>query len=296
MNRLLAIVSVLIVLAAWGCAAFTPKVPVYKNGALNEVFWADENFAGELANIPGVNTADPRMSAAVSALWADYRGARFAGAFGQIMAVGNAGARAYCSPLEATLWLYIEDPAGAREILSDYSLEKLLTVSWRKCTGDRWDEWEEIRARLSAPVLCAYYTKTALRYIAERNDGKNYLQSPYETILMRGGDCEDFAALIVEALEYGGWYARLFTVDIYWHEKKEIKPHTVACFRDGGQWYFIQGYDGKYLAGGAVGPFAQAGEMADSVAGSIGGETYYYYIHTALEFLDAYKDLNRGRP
>ncbi len=43
------------------------------------------------------------------------------------------------------------------------------------------------RPPVGALSLCAYYTKKALRYIAERNDGKNYLQSPYETILMQGG-------------------------------------------------------------------------------------------------------------
>jgi hypothetical protein len=296
MNRLLIIACVGAVLSAWGCAVFAPKVPVYKSDALNEVFWADEGFAAELAKVPGANSGDPRMSAAVSALWADYHGGRFADAFGRIMSVGNAEARAYCSPLEALLWLYEEDPAGAREILAGYSLDDLLTVSWRECNGDRWDEWEEIRARLSAPALCAYYTKNALHYIPERNDGKNYLQSPYETILMKGGDCEDFAALIVEALEYGGWYARLFTVDILRDPKKLPESHTVAAYRDAGAWYFIQGYEGKYLAGGINGPFGQANDVADFIAGSIGGQTYYYYIDTALEFLEAYKALNRGKP
>jgi len=296
MKRLPAIIAICAVLAIWGCAALTTKVPVYKNDALNEVFWADENFAGELAKIPGVNSSNPRMSAAVSALWADYRGGGYAHAFQEILGIGNAQMRAYCAPLEALVWLYIEDPAGVREILSDYSLNTLLTVSWRDCTGDRWDEWEEIRARLSAPDLCAFYTSAALHYIGERNDGKNYLQSPYETLLMRGGDCEDFAALIVEALEYGGWYARLFTVDILRDVKKLPESHTVAAYRDNGTWYFIQGYDGKYLSGGIHGPFTQANDMAGFISASIGGETYYYYIDTVLEFLEAYKALNRGSP
>ncbi len=296
MSRFLTIVSIVSIVAAWGCSAFTPRVPIYKNDALNEVFWADENFASELARIPGVNTPGSKLATGVSALWADYRGGGVNDAFGKILGTGNPEARAYCAPLEAVLWLYAQNPASAREILADYDLDRLLRASWGDCGGNRWDEWEEVRARLSAPGLCAYYTSKALKYIPERNDGKNYLQSPYETILMRGGDCEDFAALIVEGLEYGGWYARLFTVDIYWHEKKELQPHTVAAYRDGGKWYFIQGYDGKYLAGGVTGPFDQANDMADFIAGSIGGETYYYYIFTVLEFIEAYKLLSRGEP
>ncbi len=296
MKKIVIFILLASIAAAWGCAAFTPRPAVYKNDALNEVFWADETFAAELARIPGVNTPTSPLAAGLPALWADYRSGGYKDAFEKILGTPNPEARAYCAPLEAILWLYADNPASARELLADYDLERLLAASWGGCTGSRWDEWEEIRARLSVPALCAYYTKKALKYIPERNDGKNYLQSPYETILMKGGDCEDFAALIVEALEYGGWYARLFTVDISRDMKKLPDSHTVACYRDGGKWYFIQGYDGKFLAGGVTGPFDQANDMADHIAGSIGGETYYFYIDTVLEFIKAYQPLNRGRP
>jgi hypothetical protein len=296
MKRFPAVVLICMIVIVWGCAAFTPRVPVYRNDALNEVFWADEEFAAELARIPGVNTRVSPLAAGVSAIWYDYRSGGHKDAFEKILGTGKPEARAYCAPLEAMLWLYAENPASARDVLAGYDLDVLLAASWGECAGNRWDEWEEVRARLSAPGLCSYYTRKALKYIPERNDGKNYLQSPYETILMKGGDCEDFAALIVEALEYGGWQARLFTVDIYRQEKKLLESHTVACFWDGGKGYFIQGYDGKYLAGGVTGPFDQPEVMADYIAGSIGGETSDYYIFTVFEFIEAYKPLSRGRP
>jgi hypothetical protein len=295
-NRSASVTLVFLIAAVLGCAALTPRPEVYRNDALNRVFWADEKFAAELAKIPGVNTPASPFTAAVTAAWSDYRSGGYKDAFDRVLATGIPDARAYCAPLEALLWLYARDPGSAREILSAYDPEALLAASWGECTGDRWDEWEEVRARLSAPGLCVYYTKKALRYIPERNDGKNYLQSPYETILMKGGDCEDFAALIVEALEYGGWYARLFTVDIMRDPKRLPDSHTVACFRDDGRWYFIQGYDGTYLGGDVTGPFAQAGEMADFIAASVGGETYYFYIHTVLEFIEAYRPLSRKSP
>ncbi len=84
-------------------------------------------------------------------------------------------------------------------------------------------------------------------------------------------------------------------MDIYRDKKKLLQSHTVACFRDGGKWYFMQGYDGKYLSGAITGPFDQSNDMADRIAGSIGGETYYFYIDTAFEFMKAYKALDRGR-
>jgi hypothetical protein len=296
MKRFVALVLICLAAGTFGCAAFTPRPAVYKNDALNQVFWVDEDFAAELARIPGVNTPGSPLAAGVSALWADYRGGGYRDAFEKILGTGKPEARAYCAPLEAILWLYADDPSSTREVLADYGLDELLAASWGECAGSRWDEWDEVRARLSAPPLCAYYTKKALRYIAERNDGKNYLQSPYETTLMKGGDCEDFAALIVEALEYGGWHTRLFTVDIYRHEKKLLESHTVACFWDAGKWYFIQGYDGKYLGGGVTGPFDQANAMADYIAGSIGGQTNDYYIFTVFEFIEAYKPLSRSTP
>jgi hypothetical protein len=296
MKRLSISILVCTVAVAWGCAAFTPRPAVYKNNALNEVFWVNEEFASELARIPGVNTPGSELAAGVSALWSDYRGGAYRDAFTKILATGIPEGRAYCAPLEAALWLYADNPGSAREVLSGYDLDRLLAASWGDCSGARWDEWDEVRARLSDPRLCAYYTRKALRYIPEPKDGKNYLQSPYETLLMKGGDCEDFAALIAEALEYNGWYARLFVVDIHLPGKKLPESHTVATYRDGGKWYFIQGYDGKYLGGGVTGPFDQSNEMADYIAGTIGGETYYYYIFTAFEFIEAYKPLSRGRP
>jgi hypothetical protein len=296
MKKLYVSILFLYLVAALGCAALREKVPVYKNDALNEVYYRDEGFAAELARIPGLNTPNSPYAAGLKELWADYRGGTFKGSFAAILATGNPEGRAYCAPLEALLWLYARKPAQARDVLGAWDLGQLLAAAWGDCTGSAWDEWEEIRARLSAPELVAYYTKKALRYIPEPKDGKNYLQSPYETLLMKGGDCEDFAALIVEALEFGGYFARLFTVDIYWHEKKLIESHTVACFRDGGKWYFIQGYDGKYLGGGITGPFDQSNAMADYIANSIGGVTYYYYIDTAVEFMKAFKALDRDRP
>lgn len=296
MKRLSTIALICTIIIVCGCAVLRPKPAVYKNDALNEVFWADEKFAAELAGIPGVNTPASPFAAAVSMVWADYRTGGYKDAFSKILDTGNPEARAYCAPLEAILWLYAENPAFARERLEGYDPDMLLAAAWGECIGNRWDEWEEVRARLSAPYLCVYYTRKALKYIPERDDGKNYLQSPYETILMKGGDCEDFAALIVEALEYSGWHARFFTVDIYRREKKLMESHTVACFWDGGKGYFIQGYDGKYLGGGVTGPFDQPDVMADYIAGSIGGETSSYYIFTVFEFIEAYKPLSRGKP
>lgn len=296
MKRFLVWSISLVVFSAVGCISMVPRAAVYKNDTLNAVYLKDEKFAWELSRISGANTPNSPYNEAMKALFFDYRGHAFNSAFEEILGIGNQEERSYAPGLEALLWIYKRNPDTAREVLRDFSIEKLISTSWGDCKGPRWENWKEIRPRLSAPEYSAYFTRNALKYIPERADGRNYLQSPFETLLSGGGDCEDFAVLVVEALGFGGYYARLFTVDIADYEKKTFNSHTVACYREGGSWYFIQGFDAKYLSGGITGPFDQSYDMAEYIAGSIGGIPRYYYIDTILEFLEAYDHLNRGRP
>ena len=177
--------------------------------------------------------------------------------------------------------------------LKDFSVEKLLGEAWGGFGGERWDEWGKVRMRLSTPEIAAYYTRNGLKYIEERKDGKNYVQTPYETLLTGGGDCEDFAILIVEALEYAGYVARLFTVDIVTKEGEIIGAHTVAAYWEEGKYYFIQGFDGKYLTGEVKGPFDLPVDMAYFISGSIGGVPLRYYVDTIGQYIEAYKKNER---
>jgi hypothetical protein len=279
-----------------GCAAVKPRVDVYKNEVLNDIFHKDEKMAIELSLIPGVNTPSSRYLDAVKLMYGDYGGMKgFGGAFSAILDAGHPEGRAYSSLLEALLWVYAEDDGTkkAREILVDYSVDRLLDEAWGKCKGERWDEWNEVRMRLSTPAIAAYYTRNALKYIPERKDGKNYVQTPYETLLTGGGDCEDFAVLIVEALEYSGYTSRLFTVDIVTKEGEIIGAHTVALYWEEGKYYFIQGFDGKYLTGEVKGPYIVPVDMAYYIAGSVGGVPLRYYIDTIPQYIEAYKKNER---
>jgi hypothetical protein len=278
-----------------GCVSAS-RPAVYRNDILNDVFAKDKELAIELSRIPGVNTPRSPYGAAIKALSLDYRNPAYRPACEEIMGLGNPTDRPFAPGLEALVWLYSHDPDEARRILVDFDLDTLLSASWGALRGPAWQDWRVVRGRLTAPPFAEYYARTALTYIPERGDGKNYLQSPAETLLMGGGDCEDFAALIIEGLEFGGYYARLFTVDIYTEKGKKLRSHTVAAYREDHQWYFIQGFDGKYLTGGITGPFDQAYELANYIADSIGGVPLYYYIDTIFEFLEAYEHLNRGRP
>jgi hypothetical protein len=279
-----------------GCVSIRPRVDVYKNEVLNDIFYKDEALAVELSLIPGVNTPNSRYLEAVRLMYGDYGALRgYGDAFSAILGAGHRGKRAYSSLLEALLWVYTGEDGQkrARDILKDYSTERLLNEAWGKCTGERWDEWGEVRMRLSTPEIAAYYTRNALKYIPERKDGKNYIQTSYETLLTGGGDCEDFAILIVESLEYAGYVARLFTVDIVTKKGEIIGAHTVAAYLEEGKYYFIQGFDGKYLTGEAKGPFDIPLDMAYFISGSIGGVPLRYYIDTIPQYIEEYRKNER---
>ncbi len=273
-----------------GCSTIKPRVDVYKNEVLNDIFYKHENLAIELSRIPGVNTPNSGYLEAVNLLYKDYRGG-YGKVFSTILDAGHPNERAYSAHLEALLWIYNKDggQAKAKGILADYKVESLLEEAWGRCVGKRWDEWGEVRMRLSTPALVAYYTRNALRYIPERKDGRNYAQTPYETLLTTGGDCEDFAILIVESLEYSGYKARLFTVDIVTKEGKIMGAHTVATYVEEGKYYFIQGFDGKYLTGEVKGPFAVPLDMAYFISESVGGVPLRYYVDTIQEFIEGYR-------
>jgi hypothetical protein len=279
-----------------GCASLKPRVDVYKNEVLNDIFYKDEKIAIELSMIPGVNTPNSRYLEAVKLMYGDYGGIKgYGSAFSAILEAGHPDKRAYSSLLEALLWVYAGEGGArkAREILKDFSVERLLDEAWGRCRGERWDEWNEVRMRLSTPEIAAYYTRNALKYIPERKDGKNYIQTPYETLLTAGGDCEDFAVLIVEALEYSGYIARLFTVDIVTEEGAIIGAHTVAVYWEEGKYYFIQGFDGKYLTGEVKGPYNLPVDMAYHIAESVGGVPLRYYVDTIPQYIKAYKKNER---
>ncbi len=289
-NFNLAVILLVSLILTPGCSTINPRVDVYKNEVLNDIFYKHENLAIELSRIPGVNTPKSRYLEAVKLLYKDYKGG-YGKVFSKILDAGHPEERAYSAHLEALLWLYSDEggQAKAKKVLRDYKVESLLEVAWGKCVGERWDEWGEVRMRLSTPASVTYYTRNALRYIPERNDGRNYAQTPYETLLTTGGDCEDFAILIVESLEYSGYKARLFTVDIVTKEGKIMGAHTVATYLEEGKYYFIQGFDGKYLTGEVKGPFVEPTDMAYFISESIGGVPLRYYVDTIQQFIEGYR-------
>lgn len=96
--------------------------------------------------------------------------------------------------------------------------------------------WEKVRKRLRNPHAVALFLNR-LDYQSER-EGHNHTQTPEETLKLGGGDCEDFAYIVVDALHCHGYETRMLSVS----GKNERSCHAVGIykekFRD--KWHYIE--------------------------------------------------------
>lgn len=97
--------------------------------------------------------------------------------------------------------------------------------------------WEEIREHLDNPHKVAFYLST-IRY---KNDIMNHPQRPEETVRLGSGDCEDFAILIYEALNYHGYETKLLIVCF----EDDEASHCVGIYKEkrSNNWHFVDRSD-----------------------------------------------------
>jgi len=109
--------------------------------------------------------------------------------------------------------------------------------------------WNKVRKRLRNPHAVALFLNT-LDYQKEQK-GQDHTQPPEETLNLGGGDCEDFAYIIADALSYHGYETRMLVV---WGKNGD-SCHAVGIykekFRD--KWHYIEesevseGFDSIYM-------------------------------------------------
>ena len=97
--------------------------------------------------------------------------------------------------------------------------------------------WEEIREHLDNPHKVAFYLST-IRY---KNDITNHPQRPEETVRRGGGDCEDFAILVYDALSYHGYETKLLIVCFEGNDP----CHCVGIYKEkrSDNWHFVDRSD-----------------------------------------------------
>jgi hypothetical protein len=149
--------------------------------------------------------------------------------------------------------------------------------------------WEEIREDLTCPEqVVDYLRRCHIDYQAEKTGVFNHTQTPEETLSLKSGDCEDFAYLIVDALRYHGYEARILSVEV--ETNRGLLTHAVGIYRDKelGRWYYINAYNIKELVFGIGGGFGSAPDLAVDVARKMRGELYQYFIMSPETFTWVY--------
>lgn len=149
--------------------------------------------------------------------------------------------------------------------------------------------WTDIRAGLTTPeAIEEYLGSCRIKYKAERPYTMNHTQSPEETITAMSGDCEDYAALIVDALVAHGYEAGIISVEA--RTSGGLLIHAVAIYRDAatGQWYYIHGYRFKGLTIGVSEGFGTQSDLARSISKKMGGKLYQYFVMSPDSFKRVY--------
>jgi hypothetical protein len=149
--------------------------------------------------------------------------------------------------------------------------------------------WEDIRTGLTTPeIIGEYFDSSPITYKGEKPNTFNHTQQPEETIRLRTGDCEDFAALITDALLYHGYEAEIISVEA--KTSSGLIIHAVAVYRDAdtGQWHYIHAYRYRGFSIGVSKGFDSQADMASTIAKKMNGRLYQYFAMSPTSFAKVY--------
>jgi hypothetical protein len=159
--------------------------------------------------------------------------------FDNMISVGLPKKRAYCSPLQAYLWILEKD----QDYRSDFNLNRLLDIAWPKKTGRilmvdgkkvtlgsdwkpisdvkdaRWTDFDIVVDRLNDPRLIHHHVANNYHYIPDRVGGKG-------SFFDRGiGNCYDASMFVKHCLDNGGYDT--FVRFVSWG-RTSLQGHIVA--------------------------------------------------------------------
>ncbi len=234
-------------------------------------------LSAELRKLPAMAKPGTREIEALEDIVAGAAGTEAGGvSIAALLGEGDPAKRAYCAPLEALAWLYLDfepealTPALARTGYSavpewaNRGLYRLVRFAWENGarTGsvprEAWMSADNVTARLSTFLLAAAWPAN---YQAHTGD----TLSAASTLASGAGDCDDLAGVRLLALRRNGFTDKLESgreggasnIDIWFKEKDRIPGtnsfyggHTVTAYRTGGSLYYTEN------AGGIKGPYA----------------------------------------
>ncbi|MDF1592225.1 MAG: hypothetical protein P1P89_11965 [Desulfobacterales bacterium] len=208
------------------CASFgptKPNIPYAGNlhpAILKDLAEKNPLLATEIGKLPeiqdGISPQDEETLKRLCDLY-NENSAGFDKAFAEMYQIGIPEVRKFCSPLQALFWL-VEDGREdlTKQIMSGYSLKKLLIYSWvfRKMNVDkkeseRWNDFGTVADRLNDPLLVIFYTRYNFSYIPE---SIKKVQTPKETFYQKGGVCRHYSSFATECSVRSGHDIKNLTV------------------------------------------------------------------------------------
>jgi len=145
------------------------------------------------------------------------------------------GDQKYSAPLQAMLWgfmsgYYLEGDNPFEMCLNALALVKPI---WGDMTGERWENFETVVARLNLPELVDYYERIVFKYKADEK-GSDTSQHPKITFQRKTGDCEDNAIFAAYCLEKAGYKVKLLAIHM-----QQQGGHVVAAFQEKDKFYIL---------------------------------------------------------
>jgi len=163
-----------------------------------------------------------------------------------LLRIGFQQSRRYSSPLEAILWTLERDDYDRNKPILQLPLEKLLDVAWDFSDRRRWEDYEAVTDRLSAPELLNYYQR--IRFVYESKSGKRdaFTGDARGLFASNVGNCYDHADFAAYCLEKAGYKTSVVGV-----HPSQPRYHVVCQFEADGKSYFVDnGRPDKFLRRG----------------------------------------------
>ena len=163
-----------------------------------------------------------------------------------LLRIGFQQSRRYSSPLEAILWTLERDDYDRNKPILQLPLEKLLDVAWDFSDRRRWEDYEAVTDRLSAPELLNYYQR--IRFVYESKSGKRdaFTGDARGLFASNVGNCYDHADFAAFCLEKAGYKTSVVGV-----HPSQPNYHVVCQYEADGKSYFIDnGRPDKFLRRG----------------------------------------------
>lgn len=160
----------------------------------------------------------------------------FDSVFKEMYKVGLPNVRRYCSPLQALFWMAEDGKLiDNKDILTDYSLGKLLGKAWI-FKNPRWNTFSKVIGRLNAPELIDYYERSRFTYHYVKSQRPEDDYDYYYVFKTNRGHCVQITAFTVYCLHKGGYKAREHHVD---SPSGRHLYHAVCLFEWNGKKYIM---------------------------------------------------------